>query len=116
MMCTAVMTELQQCQGHLSVYSVHGVSPLPPLLTQLTNTSDNNFDMADTGASAEPDLPGSTQLDAATAATLWQQYALPQRKRGIYLLSPAMTSDPRCIPSPGHLLCLRHMPLQQPTC
>ena len=47
----------------------------------------------------EPDLPGSTALDNATAASLWNSTAVPQRNNGIYLISPAVTSDTRYVAS-----------------
>ncbi len=41
----------------------------------------------------EPDLPGPTQLDVATAVQIWQSTIIPYQKQGIHLLSPAVTSD-----------------------
>ena len=42
----------------------------------------------------EPDLPGSTQLDVATAVQIWQQTIVPYRTNNhLRLLSPAVTSN-----------------------
>ncbi|KZT72594.1 glycoside hydrolase family 128 protein [Daedalea quercina L-15889] len=46
----------------------------------------------------EPEQSGQANMDAGTAASLWQQYIEPKKDIGYGLISPAVTSDQAGIP------------------